>query len=173
MAWVEGVAAREAAKDCLKKWDFIGEVFAMVATVLVFLFFIANQVEQTGFFTSDFGTPEMLAFYGSLMYGVIPPFMRIVLGRRNVVRPFEFLGNWIFVIAGSYLLLVFPFDFNYLTALFPEGLRFLLDWITNDIAQLFLSFAIIIAALVSIWTIFLYIVVRDVQRKRGASGTMC
>jgi hypothetical protein len=33
------------------------------------------------------------------------------------------------------LLIIFPFDFQYLADVLPESLRFLLEWVSDDIAR--------------------------------------
>lgn len=160
MAWKDTVAQREVARDRLRLGDYIGECVVIVLTALVALFFINNQVLETGLFTSDFGAMETALFYGSLLFGTAPPVLRMTAGRRNVVRPFEVLGNIIFIVAAVYLLYVFPFDMAHLTDLFPSSLRFILDWITNDIARLLLAFAVVISAMAAVWTAFLYVAVK-------------
>jgi hypothetical protein len=157
---MDTVAEREVARDRLKLGDYIGESIIIVLTALVALFFVDNQMQETGFFTSDFGAVEMALFYGSLLYGMVPPVLRMIGGRRNAVRPFEVLGNVIFIVAAVYLLYVFPFDMSHLTDLFPSSLKFILDWMTDDIAKLLFAFAAIVSMLAAVWTAFLYVVVR-------------
>lgn len=169
MTWTEQISKREAAKDRLKTGELIGEMIAIGAISLVALFFVMNQVDDTGFFTSDFGALAMFLFYGSLLYGVVPPMLRIATGRRNMIRPFEIAGSIFFIIATVYLLSVFPFDFAYLTTLFPEDLRFVLDWMTDDIAKVLMTFGIVITAMVVVWTAFLYLVVKDWLMREASS----
>ncbi|MDD1746443.1 MAG: hypothetical protein LUQ16_01630 [Methanomassiliicoccales archaeon] len=159
--WTESIAKKEAARDVLSLGQRFGEAVAIVVIFLVFLFFINNQIQDTGFFTSEFGTTEMILFYGSLLFGMFPPLLRLFLGRRNQVRPVDVVGNVLFVIAASYLIWVFPFDFSHLSDLFPESLKFLLDWITNDMVVVLFSFVIVIVIIASVWTAFLFILVRD------------
>ncbi len=171
-SWTEGVARKEAARDVLRTGERIGEGIGITIIFLIFLFFVDNQTDDTGFFTSEFGTTEMVLFYGSLLFGMVPPFLRILLGKRNQVRPVELIGNGFFIIAASYLLFVFPFDFGHLADLLPESLKFIFDWITNDIAMLLLSVVIPIVIAVSLWTAFLYIIVRDWMRAHPSTPTV-
>jgi len=170
MTWTERISKSEAAKDRLRAGDMIGEIITIGAISLVALFFVTNQVDDTGFFTSDFGELEMSFFYGSLLYGIVPAMLRLATGRRNLVRPFEIAGNVFFMIAVAYLLSVFPFDFAYLTALFPESLSFILDWVTNEIARAVMTLSIVIVAIVSVWTAFVYLVVRDRLVREASSA---
>ena len=160
-SWTESIAKREAARDVMRNGERVGEAFAILFFYLVILFFVVNQVDDTGFFTTGFGSTEMVLFYGGLIFGMIAPILRLILGRRNKVRPVELISNGFFVIAASYLLSVFPFDFAHFPDLLPEGIQFMFDWITNDIARVGLSIIIVIVIIVSVWTAFLYIVVRD------------
>jgi riboflavin transporter FmnP len=163
--WTEKIVKKEVARDVMKLGERFGEAVSMVLIFLVFLFFINNQTQDTGLFTSEFGTAEMVLFYGSLLFGLFPPFLRLFLGRRNQVRPVDIIGSVIFVVAASYLLWVFPFDFSHLPDLFPESMRFLIDWVTNDLVMVLMSFAIVIAIIASVWTGFIYILVRESLRQ--------
>ncbi|MEM0448419.1 MAG: hypothetical protein QW520_01165 [Methanomassiliicoccales archaeon] len=165
MTWTKTLAKRERQKDLLKPADYIGETISIVLILLVALFFVRNQTLMTGFFTSEFKTLEMVLFYGSLLYGMVPAVMRMLTKRRNKVRPFEVLGSIIFIISALYFLSVFPFNMAHLTDLFPPGLRFILDWMTSEIAKLLLAIAVIISALSAAWTLFLYVIVRESMRE--------
>lgn len=167
MSWMDATAKREATRDKLKAGDVIGEGVAIAVMTAFLLFLVANQTEQTGFFTSAFGPVEMLAFYGSILYGYLPPILRILLRRRNKVRPFEVIGSGILIIATSYLLAIFPFEFAHLPALLPQWLHFIIDWVTNDVARVLLVLAIVVSALVSVWTFFVFNIVKDWQMRNG------
>lgn len=161
MNWMEETARKEAERDKLRDVDVLGEVIAIVALSVLITFLVANQSRPTGLFTSEFGTVEMVALYGCLFYGYLPPLLRILLRRRNVVRPFEVIGNGLFIVAASYLLYVFPFDFTQLSVLLPEGLSAVFDWLTDDVAKLILSIAIAVTVFVSVWQIVLFHLVKD------------
>ena len=159
--WAEGVIRKEVARDKLRTGERFGEAIGIVLSFLVLLFFIENQVQDTGFFTSAFGTTEMVLFYGCLVLGMFAPLLRLFLGRRNQVRPADIFAGAFFVVATSYLLWVFPFDFSHLADLFPESMQFLLDWISNDVAVILFSLAIVVSLIVAIWTAFLYVSVKE------------
>jgi len=160
-SWTEGVVKREAARDVMSMGQRLGEAVAIAFSLIVLLFFVANQVQDTGFFTSSFGAAEMVLFYGSLLFGMAAPMLRLFLGRRNKVRPVELISTGFFIVATSYLLYVFPFDFSHLADLLPGSIQFLLDWITNDIAEALFGLAIVVATFASVWMAFLYVMVRD------------
>jgi hypothetical protein len=163
-SWADNIAKKEADRDVLSSSARFGGAISIVIIFLIFLFFVSNQIQDTGFFTSEFGTIEMAFFYGSLLFGMFAPLLRMFLGKRNQVRPVELISNLFFVIAASYLLSVFPFDFTHLADLLPESIKFIFDWITNDIVMVALSLIIVLVIAVSIWTAFLYVIVRDWMR---------
>ena len=167
ISWTEGIARKEAARDLLGTGERIGEMVAIIMGLIVLLFFVANLTQETGFFTSDFGTAEMVLFFGVLILGMAPPFLRMFLGRRNKVRPVEVVCNLFFIVAATYLLWEFPFDFDHLADILPTNLQFILDWITNDMAMWFMGIIIIIVVIVTVWTAFLYIAVNDWQRSNS------
>ena len=110
----------------------------VIVVILVALFFYAHQAWSTGFFTSSFGSSEAFFLYGSILLGTLGPLMHSAIGRRNDVRPAE-IATSLFWIAGSiWLLAVFPFDFSHIGDALPEFLRFLVSWISNDIAWVLL-----------------------------------
>ena len=113
-----------------------GEIVAAAIFPLIFGFFAYHQIANTGFFTSSFGSWEMLAFYGSIFLSMIPPLARAVVGHRNPVRPYEAAVNIFFALATLYLLGVFPFNFAHFADGFPAAARFAFSWITNDIGRI-------------------------------------
>jgi len=149
--WWEGRSLRLAAKDRLTAGQRAGELFALVISFLVLLFFIENQVMNTGFFTSKFGPVEELAFYGSWFVGALVNVARAAVARKNAVRPLVVFQSAVQAVSAFWLLLVFPFSFPHLTALLPQTVRFAFFWVSDPIGWL----VILIAGLASIGT-FLY-----------------
>jgi hypothetical protein len=111
-----------------------GEIFAVAAIVLAALYFYAHQAWSTGFFLPSFGPAESFFLYGSILAGTTGPLSRLVTGRRNISRLPELAASALWVAGSAWLLAVFPFNFAHLTDVLPDFLRFLLSWITNDIA---------------------------------------
>ncbi|MBL8154869.1 MAG: hypothetical protein JNM70_11855 [Anaerolineae bacterium] len=133
------------------------EVFFALCLLLLFGFFIYHQTQPTGFFTEKFGTLEMFWLYAPLLFGLSAPLIRAWTGHRNPARPFEAATSLFLAVAALWLLSVFPFNFAHLADALPEGLRFLLAWITDGVGQFFLLLQIIIGvptALVAIWRYF-------------------
>lgn len=63
-------------------------------------------------------------------------------------------------VAGVWLFVVFPFDFSRLADVLPDFLRFLLLWISNDVARVLLAIAIIASLIMLVYTALLYVFVR-------------
>ncbi len=101
------------------------------------LYLAAHQIWSTGFFTSTLGTAEMIMLYGSWIAWIITSGLEGVLGQRLLSRLFDTFGGIIFIaLATAWLIVVFPFDFTYFAVMLPDFLRFLVQWISNDIARI-------------------------------------
>jgi hypothetical protein len=134
-----GWAEKEAQRDYLRPSERGGELVGAGAIMLAALFFYAHQAWSTGFFTSSFGPTEAFFLYSQIIAGAMGPICRFATGRRNVSRLPELIAS-IFWIAGSaWLLIIFPFNFAHFADVVPSFIRFLVSWITNDIARVFLA----------------------------------
>ena len=128
-------AKAEANKGASLGDRFTGIVIVVV-NVLLIIIFVSHQTGSTGFFTSKFGALEMVMLYGSLVAWIITGALDGILGQRLLSRLFDVFGGIIFItISLVWLLAVFPFEFTFFTDVFPEFLRFLVQWISNDIAR--------------------------------------
>jgi hypothetical protein len=128
-------AKAEAAKGVPKNERVTG-VFLVIASVLAILYFAFHQMGSTGFLTLKFGTLEMFLLYGSLVAWIITGSLDGIFGQRLLSRLFDTFGGIIFiVVANAWLLVVFPFEFTYFAEMLPFSLRFILQWISNDIAR--------------------------------------
>jgi hypothetical protein len=136
----------------------------VVFSALLIMFFGTHQRRSTGFFTAAFGTTEMLLLYGWLMLGIISAGLEGVFGLRLYSRLFDIFGGLILAavcIIG--LLVVFPFDFVNFADVLPDSLRFLVQWISNDIARVLMVLAIIVYLGAAIFTPIAYKFV-DIKR---------
>jgi hypothetical protein len=144
---------RGQQNEHLKDKQRFQELISVIIGLLFLAFYVYNQVENTGFFTSKFGTSEMFAFYGSILLSFLPPLARAAIGRRNPVRPLEALSNIFFAFSTLYLLVVFPFNFAHFPDALPAFVRFMFWWLTNDIARIIFALvflALMISAVVNI-----------------------
>lgn len=151
-------------KDRLKLSERVGEAFGIIVIALVVLFFREHQIQNTGFFTPRFGLTESYLFYGSALFGVVTGSARALIGRRNAVRPLEVFGALLWASASYWLLQVFPFDFSHLPDLLPDTIRFLLWWLTDEVARLLLIIGVIAGAVQAIYTSWLFFAVRRIQQ---------
>jgi hypothetical protein len=134
-----GWAENEAARDYIKKSQRGGGTASLIGVVLVTAFFYAHQAWSTGFFTASFGSTEAFFLYGSILLGIIGPVARAITGRRNLARLPESVASVFWIIASLWLLIVFPFDFTHFSDVVPDFLRFIISWITNDIARVLIA----------------------------------
>ena len=139
LSWIE----KEAKKDRMRLSERGGEIIAMMIIGLIALFFYTHQTQATGFFTSSFGLAEASLFYGSLLAGIVGPLVRLTTGRRNTARPSEMLASLFWIASSVWLLTVFPFNFAHFGDVLPSMLKFLVNWITNDIGRLVLVLGVI------------------------------
>ena len=107
-----------------------------VFSILMLWFFASHQTQSTGFFTAEFGTLEQFLFYGYWVVWITTASLEGIFGLRLYSRLFDVFGGIIFVLISTIaLLIIFPFDFQYLADVLPESLRFLLGWVSDDIAR--------------------------------------
>jgi hypothetical protein len=129
-------------------------LIAVPILLLMFSFLLYHQLADTGFYTDEFGFLEMVCLYGPAILALIAPIARVVTGRRNPARPFEAFTNLIQTFTAIWLLTVFPFDYTHLADALPGPIRFVLSWVTDDIARIIFIIMIIaspITAMTNLW----------------------
>jgi hypothetical protein len=137
--------AKAEAEKGIPNSERVVSIAIAVFSVLMVLYFVAHQRQSTGFFTEKFGALEMLMLYGFWGFWIITSGLEGVFGRRFLSRLVDVFGGIIFaIIALTWLLVVFPFEFAYFADVLPESLRFLVQWISNDIARVLMVLAIIV-----------------------------
>ena len=143
--------ADQEALNTAQRWL---EILIIVALLLLFGFFAYHQVTNTGFFTAQFGSVEMVCLYGPIVLAIAAPIVRALTGRRNPARPLEAASSLLTAITAVWFLIVFPFNFAHFADALPGGFRFVLAWVTGDIAKILLVLQIIlgpVSACVTIW----------------------
>ncbi len=127
----------DADKGIPKNERIAGIGFFFAGSVLMILYLATHQIWSTGFFTTAFGTTEMIMLYGSWISWIITSGLEGVLGQRLLSRLFDTFGGIIFIaVATVWLIVVFPFDFTHFADVLPDFLRFSVQWISNDIARI-------------------------------------
>jgi hypothetical protein len=164
--WIMRMARKEADRDVLKLSERVGELAAFLVITLIGIYFIALQVEGTGFFAPSFSAFDMALFYGALFYGLVPSLTRAATGRRNLARPLDVAGSVLFIISGSYFLTHWAFDFSHFADILPQSLQFVLSWVTNEIAQGMILLGLAIALVLTAWTSAQYYFVRQELQAR-------
>lgn len=159
--------AKAEAEKGIPVGDRVFSIILFVISVSVLLYFVAHQRQSTRFFTDEFGTVEMLMLYGFWGFWIITSGLEGVMGRRFFSRLIDVFGGLIFAaIALSWLLVVFPFEFAYFPDVLPESLRFLVAWITNDIARALMVLGIIVHLFASVYSPIAYKFIRWKRPKR-------
>jgi len=157
----------EADKGIPNSERIAGIGFFFVGSVLMVLYFVAHQMWSTGFFTATFGTIEMIMLYGSWVFWIITAGLEGVLGQRLLSRLFDTFGGIIFAaVATAWLLMVFPFEFAYFADVLPDFLRFLVQWISNDIARVVMALYIIGMGVAAVYAPIAYGFVGKKRSKR-------
>jgi hypothetical protein len=149
-------AKAEADKGVPRNDRSVG-IIIVVVSFLLMLYFVAHQTESTGFFTSAFGTLEMVMLYGNLTAWIITGALEGFFGQRLLSRIFDAFGGIVFMVVSlAWLLVVFPFDFTYFADVLPVSLRFLLQWISNGIAQGVLVLGVVLLVVAAVYSPIAY-----------------
>jgi hypothetical protein len=159
-------AKAEADKGVPKNERIAGIGFFFAGSVLMVLYLAAHQIWSTGFFTTKFGTVEMIMLYGSWIAWIITSGLEGILGQRFLSRLFDAFGGIVFIaVATAWLLVVFPFEFAYFADVLPDFLRFLVQWISNDIARVLMVLYIIVMGVAAVYAPIAYGFVRKKPKR--------
>ena len=142
MRWIDKIVRETAKKDTIKGSDLVGEFFGLAVMCIALWFFVAHKLNETGFYTDDFGTAEMFALYSAGAFGVSVAVLRIVVRRHNVVRPFEAASMVYLAAAHAVLLASFPFEFEHVSAVLPGSLEWIVGWMSNTFGKIILALGI-------------------------------
>jgi hypothetical protein len=151
---------REVKSDRIRGGAIVGEIVGFVAMSICLSFFVVHYTRDTGFFTDEFGSLEMALLFGSGGFAISLTALRIVIRRKNVIRPLDISNMGMFVIAQSVLLSVFPFDFAHIGDALPRYLSWTVDWISDDLGAIILAIGIVGGILGAIVVGFIYVNVR-------------
>ena len=151
---------REAKADVLSSRERNMQPFVVVWFLVIIAFVAIHQTTPTGFFTDGFGALGTVLLYGMLILGMPPAIARFLTGRKNMGRLLEAGGLVVFVVAGLYLLVTFPFDFSHFADPLPGPLEFLLSWVSGTFAKLLLGLSILMCTVSSVHGAAMYFAVR-------------
>lgn len=137
-------AKAEASKDISRSDSVVGVAIGTFS-ILMLSYFIAHDLQSTGFLTLGFKTAERFLLYGSLVFWIITSSLDAIFNKRFLSRLIDTFGGVFFVCFGfAWFFIVFPFEMTYFADLLPESLRFLVRWISNDVAKVLLGVGFII-----------------------------
>ena len=153
----------DAKKDLPLNERIVG-IAIVVFCVVMILFFLSHQIDSTGFFTLKFGAFEMLLFYGFWIFWITTAGLEAILSQRLLSRIVDTFGGLIFaIISIATLLVIFPYDFTHLADVLPESIRFLVSWISNDVARVIMVILAILHLAAAFYSPFAY---KFVDKKR-------
>lgn len=139
----------------------------VVVGVLIGSYCIAHQTRSTGFFTATFGTLEMILLFGTLLYWIVTSAL-IIVGQKNLSRDLDLGGLFFAAIAVAWLLVVFPFDFAHFADMMPDSLRFLVRWISNDIARVLMVLSFIVHLGLAVYSAILRVSVYRARARKNS-----
>lgn len=164
--------AKEEIGDEIESNDKIASIFLIVVNGLFGLYLIVHQTVSTGFFTPKFSTFEMFLLYGIFIYWIITSVL-ILIGQKHPSRDLDSYGGLFFAtFAIGWLIVIFPFEFTHFADLLPDFLRFIVQWISNEIALVLLILLSIIHLILAVYSLILRLFVRKARKKilfNGAS----
>lgn len=156
----------EQLSDEIPSADIAASIFLLVVSGLFGLYFIAHQMGSTGFFTPMFSTFEMIMLYGILIYWITTSVL-ILIGQKHPSRDLDSYGGLFFAtLAIAWLIIVFPFDFVYFADASPIFLRFLLQWISNEIALVVLIILFVLHLIAAVYALIQRLYVRKARAER-------
>ena len=155
--------AKEEIGDEIESNDKIASIFLIVVNGLFGLYLIVHQTVSTGFFTPKFSTFEMIMLYGIFIYWIITSVL-ILIGQKHPSRDLDSYGGLFFAtFAIGWLIVIFPFEFTHFADLLPDFLRFIVQWISNEIAIVLLILLFIIHLILAVYSLILRLYVRKAR----------
>jgi hypothetical protein len=155
--------AKEELSNEIETDDKIASIFLIVVNSLFGLYLVVHQMVSTGFFTPKFNVFEMIILYGIPIYWITTSVL-ILIGQKHPSRDLDSYGGLFFAtFAISWLIVIFPFEFTHFADALPDTLRFLLQWISNEIAIVLLILLFIIHLILGVYSLILRLYVRKAR----------
>ena len=103
--------------------------------------------------------------YGIPLYWITTSVL-ILIGQKHPSRDLDSYGGLFFAtFAIGWLIVVIPFEFTRFADVLPDSLRFLVQWISNEIALLLLILLFIIHLFFAVYSLILRLYVRKARDK--------
>ena len=158
--WYRNMIDKEVKADRITGGTLVGEIIAFFDLSSVLAFFVVHELRDTGFYTDAFGALEMFLLFGAGGFGVALVVLRIIVRRKNVIRPLDVASLLFFVIAHAVLLSVFPFDFSYVGDVLPSYLSWCVDWMSDTIGRILLALGVFGGCVGAVFTFATYVGVK-------------
>ena len=165
--------AKTTAEETLPTNERVFGIGIVIFSVLMIILFVSHQMQSTGFFTLKFGALEMLFLYGFWIFWITTAGLESILSQRLLSRIVDTFGGVFFAaLAIAWNLVVFPFDFAKFSNVLPDSIRFLVQWISNDIVWVIMLVLVILHLLAVIYCPFAYKFIdkKLFKRKKTANG---
>ena len=162
---LEGNWKKEARTDRLKQGERAGQLIGVVFGVIMVIFLLLHWAQDTGFYTSEFDEIDATVLFAPILFGMVPELFRFMVGRKNLSRPLDVIVSLLFVFSAVYFLNDFQFNMEAFSQPLPGSLRFILDWISEDIAKVLLVIGVIGGGFSVVWNALTYVKVRELVGK--------
>ena len=165
--WLKQRFEKESKKDVIPMAERFGQIIGIVFIGIFIAYFAAHLSSNMGFFRPNFGAFEAVLFFGIGMYGILPAMMKFIFGRKNRVRPFDFMGNVLMLFAMIFFLAIWPFDFAHIADALASDLQFIVSWLSDQFMQILLIIGIPILVFVTVLELLTYFGVKEILGKAG------
>ncbi|HIH00570.1 TPA: hypothetical protein HA259_00555 [Thermoplasmata archaeon] len=158
--WYRDMIEKELKADRIRGGSLVGEIVAFFVLSSVLAFFVVHELRDTGFYTDAFGAFEKFLLFGAGGFAVALVVLRIIVRRKNVIRPLDMASLLFFVVAHAVLLAVFPFDFSYVGDALPSYLSWSVDWMSDTIGKMLLALGVFGGTVGAVFTFATYVGVK-------------
>jgi hypothetical protein len=155
--------AKEELNNEIASDDKVASIVLIVVNALLGTYLIAQQVTSTGFFAPKFSALDMIMLYGIPIYWITTSVL-ILIGQKHPSRDLDSYGGLFFAtFAIGWLIGVFPFNFTYFANVLPNSLRFLVQWISNDIVIALLILLFVVHLILALYSLILRLYVHKTR----------
>ena len=158
--WYRDMIEKEVKADRITGGSLVGEIVAFFVLSSVLAFFVVHELNDTGFYTDAFGALEKFLLFGAGGFAVALVVLRIIVRRKNVIRPLDIASLLFFVVAHAVLLSIFPFDFSYVGDALPSYLSWSVDWMSDTIGKALLALGVFGGTIGAVFTFITYVGVK-------------
>ncbi len=144
-----------------RRWSGL---YTLGLIILLLIFFAYHQSKRTGFFTSSFGSAEMVALYIPIVISMLAPIIRLVQGRNEAARLVDAVSDVCLAIGSLWMWITFPLNFAHFADVLPSGIQFAFTWLNDSMGRIILILQIVIGLISAFSSAVSY------TRERGKQG---